>query len=88
MSFLWQAVQLAAAGGAKAQITGSARGGRQQAFGRMTDTPQALLAHHLKTLKLPTFLREYAQDQPAQCASEGVGSRAADLFRVDSPSSG
>ena len=23
----------------------------------MTDTPQVLLAHHLKTLKLPTFLR-------------------------------
>jgi hypothetical protein len=25
----------------------------------MTDTPQVLLAHHLKALKLPTFLREY-----------------------------
>ena len=25
----------------------------------MTDTPELLLAHHLKTLKLPTFLREY-----------------------------
>ena len=38
---------------------------------RMTDTPQVLLAHHLKTLKLPTFLREY--DKIArQCASEGV----------------
>ena len=24
-----------------------------------TDTPQLLLAHHLKALKLPTFLREY-----------------------------
>ena len=23
----------------------------------MTDTPQILLAHHLKALKLPTFLR-------------------------------
>ena len=35
----------------------------------MTDTPQVLLAHHLKTLKLPTFLREY--DKIArQCASE------------------
>ena len=33
----------------------------------MTDTPQVLLAHHLKTLKLPTFLREY--DKLArQCA--------------------
>ncbi|HUX29492.1 MAG TPA: ATP-binding protein, partial [Thiobacillus sp.] len=46
----------------------------------MTDTPRSLpsgpdpgvlLAHHLKTLKLPTFLREY--DKLArQCASEGV----------------
>ena len=25
----------------------------------MSDTPQLLLAHHLKTLRLPTFLREY-----------------------------
>jgi hypothetical protein len=25
----------------------------------MTDTPKILLADHLKTLKLPTFLREY-----------------------------
>ena len=25
----------------------------------MTDTPQVLLAHHLKTLKLPTVLRAY-----------------------------
>ncbi len=25
----------------------------------MTDPPQGLLDHHLKTLKLPTFLREY-----------------------------
>jgi hypothetical protein len=25
----------------------------------MTDTPQVLLAHHLKALKLPTFVREY-----------------------------
>ena len=37
----------------------------------MTDMPQVLLAHHLKALKLPTFLREY--DKLArQCASEGV----------------
>ena len=37
----------------------------------MTDTPQVLLAHYLKTLKLPTFLREY--DKVArQCAAEGV----------------
>jgi len=33
--------------------------------------PQVLLAHHLKTLKLPTFLREY--DKVAgECAREGV----------------
>ena len=31
----------------------------------MTDTPQILLAHHLKALKLPTFLREY--DKVANC---------------------
>ena len=37
----------------------------------MTDTPQLLLAHHLKALKLPTFLREY--DKQAQlCAAEGI----------------
>ena len=37
----------------------------------MTDTPQVLLAHHLKVLKLPTILREY--DKIArQCAAEGV----------------
>ncbi len=37
----------------------------------MSDTPQILLAHHLRALKLPTFLREY--DKVArQCAQEGV----------------
>jgi DNA replication protein DnaC len=37
----------------------------------MSETPQLLLAHHLKALKLPTFLREY--DKLAQqCATEGV----------------
>jgi DNA replication protein DnaC len=37
----------------------------------VTDTPQVLLAHHLKALKLPTFLREY--DKLAQqCAAEGA----------------
>ena len=35
------------------------------------DTPQVLLDHHLKTLRLPTFLREY--DKVAQqCADEAV----------------
>jgi DNA replication protein DnaC len=33
--------------------------------------PQVLLAHHLKALKLPTFLREYDK-QARQCASESV----------------
>ena len=38
---------------------------------RMTEAPQLLLAHHLKTLKLPTVLREY--DKVAQqCAAEGL----------------
>jgi DNA replication protein DnaC len=37
----------------------------------MSDTPQVLLTHHLKALKLPTFLREY--DKVArQCAAEGT----------------
>ena len=37
----------------------------------MTDTPQVLLAHHLKALKLPTILREY--DKIArQCAAESL----------------
>ena len=30
----------------------------------MSDTPQLLLTHHLKALRLPTFLREY--DKVAQ----------------------
>src|SRR5215211_5315274 len=33
--------------------------------------PQVLLAHHLKTLKLPTFLREY-EKVAGECAREGV----------------
>jgi len=37
----------------------------------MSEPPQLLLQHHLKALKLPTFLREY--DKVArQCAAEGV----------------
>ena len=37
----------------------------------MSDAPQLLLAHHLKALKLPTFLREH--DKSArQCAAEGA----------------
>ena len=37
----------------------------------MTETPQILLDHHLKKLKLPTFLREYDK-QAQRCASEGA----------------
>src|SRR4029077_2962611 len=33
--------------------------------------PQVLLAHHLKTLKLPTFLREY-EKVAGECTREGV----------------
>src|SRR3954463_11281749 len=33
--------------------------------------PRVLLAHHLKTLKLPTFLREYEKDA-GECSREGV----------------
>jgi DNA replication protein DnaC len=53
----------------------------------VSDTPQLLLAHHLKALKLPTFLREY--DKLArQCASEGVDhvrylQRLAELELID-----
>lgn len=39
--------------------------------GTMSGTPQVLLAHHLKQLKLPTVLREY--DKVArECARNGV----------------
>ncbi len=37
----------------------------------MSAVPQVLLAHHLKALKLPTFLREYDK-QARQCATEGI----------------
>jgi DNA replication protein DnaC len=37
----------------------------------MNDTPQVLLNHYLKTLKLPTFLREY-EKMASRCASEKV----------------
>ena len=37
----------------------------------MSDAPEILLAHHLKALKLPTFLREH-QKLAQQCAAEGV----------------
>jgi len=37
----------------------------------MTEAPELLLAHHLKTLRLPTFLREHHK-QARICAAEGV----------------
>ena len=37
----------------------------------MSEVPQLLLDHHLKTLKLPTFLREYNK-VARQCAAEGL----------------
>ena len=36
-----------------------------------TEVPEILLSHYLKTLKLPTFLREH-QKLARLCASEGV----------------
>ena len=37
----------------------------------MNDKPTLLLEHHLKQLRLPTFLREYDK-MAAQCAAEGA----------------
>ena len=37
----------------------------------MNDAPEILLTHHLKALKLPTFLREH-QKLARQCAAEGM----------------
>ena len=37
----------------------------------IADTPQVLLEHHLKQLRLPSFLREYAK-VAQQCAAESV----------------
>jgi DNA replication protein DnaC len=49
--------------------------------------PQVLLAHHLKVLKLPTFLREY-EKVAGECAREGVNHpqyllRLAELELID-----
>lgn len=38
---------------------------------KTADTPQVLLEHHLKALKLPTFLAEY-EKQARECAAAGV----------------
>ena len=37
----------------------------------MSNRPTLLLEHHLKELKLPSFLREYGK-LASQCAAEGV----------------
>ena len=38
----------------------------------MNDRPTLLLEHHLKELRLPSFLREYGK-LAFQCAAEGIG---------------
>ena len=38
---------------------------------KTADTPQVLLEHHLKALRLPTFLGEY-EKQARECAAAGV----------------
>ena len=53
----------------------------------MNDRPTLLLEHHLKELKLPSFLREYGK-MAAQCAAEGVAHpqyllRLAELELID-----
>jgi DNA replication protein DnaC len=52
-----------------------------------SDAPQILLAHHLKALRLPTFLREH-EKLARLCASEGVDhlgylSRLAELEMIE-----
>jgi hypothetical protein len=37
----------------------------------MSDTPQVLLAHHLKALRPPTFVREYGK-LARQCSEKGT----------------
>ena len=37
----------------------------------MAEAPRILLEHHLKKLKLPTFLQEY-EKLARQCAAEGL----------------
>jgi hypothetical protein len=53
----------------------------------MTEAPKILLAHHLKTLKLPTFLRDH-EKVARQCAAEGLDhvqflSRLVELELID-----
>jgi hypothetical protein len=45
----------------------------------MTSAPELLLAHHLKTLRLPTYLREHdkqARICAAECADPGSSAGA------------
>src|SRR3954467_14437280 len=64
------ALSLSAAGGRRDHLSEVLHGPAER-DGCMSDVPQVLLAHHLKALKLPTFLRDY--DKLAQqCAAEGV----------------
>ena len=57
--------------------------------GTTSGTPQVLLSHHLKQLKLPTVLREY--DKVArECARDGVDHpryllRLVELELIDKP---
>ena len=48
---------------------GRASGASAEARNTNIDTPQVLLQHHLKKLKLPTFQSEYAK-LARQCATE------------------
>jgi DNA replication protein DnaC len=53
----------------------------------MTDAPELLLAHHLMTFRLPTFLHEHDK-QARICAAEGVDharylARLAELELID-----
>jgi DNA replication protein DnaC len=47
------------------------KGESSMPIGTMSGTPQVLLAHHLKQLKLPTVLREY-EKVARECAQSGV----------------
>ena len=51
-------------------IKGFADHGAKNVF-LMAEAPRILLEHHLKKLKLPTFLREY-EKLARQCAAEGL----------------
>src|ERR687884_1736317 len=63
-------LSLPAAGDGRDHLSEGLHGAAQREW-VMSEVPQVLLAHHLRALKLPSFLREY--DKLArQCAAEGV----------------